>query len=111
MHDDLPFRCLAILVRERGGAEVRDLEGLLYPHRYWIPGDDPRHDCGNGEPLLDGCVDGYRRGLPSFYLQPGLSCASADGRFTAVGAQGREAESVDRRSFPIKGWLDLMSET
>ena len=86
------------------------MEALLYPRRYWIPGDDPRHRCGNGKPLLDGRADGYHRGLPGFSLQQGLAGTPSYGRCTAMDAQGRKADSVDRRCFSIKGRSDLMTE-
>ena len=68
LHHDLPRRHLPELARKGRGAQRVVLEGVLHRAGHRVPGHDTGDDCGDGEPLLDGCAGRERGGLSGVFV-------------------------------------------
>lgn len=88
LHHDLPRWHLPPLARKGRGPQRVGLENILHCAGYRVSGDDTGDDCGDGEPLLDGCAGGERGGVPGIFVQWRLFGAVTVGGFAAVGVEG-----------------------
>ena len=95
LHHDLPRRHLPTFAGKGRGHKKLGLEGALHCAWLGIPEHDYGDDRRDGEPLLDGCPGGERRGGTGVSVQWGLLGTVAFGGFVALGAKGGEAGAVD----------------